>query len=203
MGERSNDLMRQLVGMPVHAVGHVVSDLGSAGLHIALPDGDCTARRAASCLLAPGVGDSVLVCGPHAQSLYVVAVLERAADTPCQVLLGKDAEIRASGRLSVSSDELLVRARQATTLVDQITSFGRELTASIGKVKLVGNIFESMFQRVSHFAGQSTRTVEGVDQLRSGTVDFRAERSLSLQGSEIIATAKTLVKVDGGQIHIG
>ena len=56
---------------------------------------------------------------------------------------------------------------------------------------------------MGHFAGHSVRTVEGVDQARSGTIDYRATQSLSLQGSEIIATAKTLVKVDGGQIHIG
>jgi hypothetical protein len=203
MGERSNALLKQIVEMPVQEVGHVLA-CGKAGeMQVALPEGDRQARRAASCLLVPGVGDRVLVCGPHADALYVVAVLERASDAPCQYSLGRDADISASGRLTLASDELVVRASRATTLIDQLASFGRELTASIGRAKLVGQVFESLFDRVGQFAGHSTRTVEGVDQVRSGAIDYRAERSVSLQGSEVMATAKTLMKVDGGQIHIG
>ncbi|MDB5801435.1 MAG: hypothetical protein JWL63_2374 [Rhodocyclales bacterium] len=186
-----------------NVIGHVLGDDDSNFVRVEFDGSEHRVRRAASCLLAPATGDSVLVCGPNATALYIIAVLERGSDTPLRLELGQDAHIAASGKLSVSSDELLIRARHATTLIDQLSSFGREFSASIGKVKLVGNLFESFFERVSQFAGQSVRTVEGVDQVRSACIDYRAEQSLSLQGSEIIATAKTLAKVDGGQIHIG
>jgi hypothetical protein len=203
MGDRSNELIRQLIEVPVHAIGTVLDGNDPEQLRVSLPQGECVARRAASCLLLAQPGDRVLVSGPNASALYVIAVLETASVRPCQLALGQDAEISVSGKLSLATDELVVLARRATTMIDQLSSFGRELSASIGKLKLVGNLLETFFDRVGHFAGHSVRTVEGVDQARSGTIDYRATQSLSLQGSEIIATAKTLVKVDGGQIHIG
>lgn len=202
MGDHANELITQIIGMPVNAIAQVLCT-DDEGILVGLEGSECRVKRAASCLLAPEEGDSVLVCGPNASALYIIAVLERSSDKASRLMLGQDAEIVAHGKLSLSSDELLVRARQATTLIDELSSFGRELSASIGKIKLVGNLFESFFERVSQFAGHSARTVEGVDQVRSAIIDYRAERSLNLQGSEVITTAKTLVKVDGGQIHIG
>jgi hypothetical protein len=203
MGDRSNELIRQLIELPVHAIGTVLDGDDRGLLRVSLPQGDVVARRAVSCLLLARPGDRVLVSGPNASALYVIAVLETASAGPCQLALGQDTEISMSGKLSLVTDELVVRARRATTVIDQLSTFGRELSASIGKIKLVGNLLETFFDRVGHFASHSVRTVEGVDQVRSGTIDYRASQSLSLQGSEIIATAKTLVKVDGGQIHIG
>lgn len=202
MGDSANALIKQILNRPVNAIGRVTT-IDETGFCIELDSGGCVAKRAASCLLAPEPGDSVLVCGPHAAALYIIAVLERSTDVPSRLVLGKDAEISASGRLSLASDELLVRARTATTLIDQLSSFGRELSASIGKIKLVGNLFESFLDRVSQYTGHSLRTVEGVDQVRSSIIDYRSEQSLNLQGSEVIATAKELIKVDGKQIHIG
>jgi hypothetical protein len=202
MGDSANALIEQILNMPVNAIGRVCESTDT-GFRIELDKGACVAKRAASCLLAPEAGDSVLVCGPHAAALYIIAVLERSTDAPSRLVLGKDAELSASGRLSLSSDELLVRARTATTLIDTLSSFGRELSASIGKIKLVGNVFESFLDRFSQFAGHSLRTIDGVDQVRSTVIDYRAEQSLNLQGSEVIATAKELIKVDGKQIHIG
>ncbi|MEC5386809.1 DUF3540 domain-containing protein [Uliginosibacterium sp. H3] len=203
MGTPANELITQIVAMPVNAIGHVIACADESAIRVQLEGAECVVKRAASCLLAPEEGDSVLVCGPDASALYIIAVLERSATRPARLALGQDAEISTRGKLTVASDELLVRARHATTLVDQLASFGRELSASIGKIKLVGNFFESFFERTSQFAGNSVRTVEGIDQLRSASIDYRAEQSLNLQASEVIATAKTLVKVDGGQIHIG
>jgi hypothetical protein len=202
MGDYANEMIKQIISMPINAIGHVLDD-DPVGFNIELDGNACQAKCAASCLLTPEAGDSVLVCGPNANALYIIAILERHGDKPSRLTLGQDAEIAVRGKLSLSSDELIVRARHATTLIDQLTSFGRELSASIGKIKLVGNLFDSFFERVSQFAGHSMRTVEGVDQVRSACIDYRAEQSLNLQGSEVIATAKTLVKVDGGQIHIG
>ncbi|HEX7438223.1 MAG TPA: DUF3540 domain-containing protein [Caldimonas sp.] len=203
MGARPDELIRQIVDMPVNAIGRVAACDDAGNVTVFMASGRCTARRAASCLLAPEVGDSVLVCGPEVAALYVIAVLERPGDLPLRLTLGRDAEISSRGKLTVSSDELVVRAGRATTLIDHLSSFGREVTASVRRIKLVGNVFESFFERVNQFAGHSARVVDGVDQVRSTTIDYRAGQSLSLQGSEVIATAKTLVKIDGGQIHIG
>jgi len=203
MGEHTKALSQHFVDVPFSAIGRVQAAGPEGGLRVALDGRVVAARRATSCLVVPEAGDRVWLCGPELDALYIVAILDREGARPCELGLGEDARISASGRLTVTSQELVVHAQRATTVFDRMHSIGRELTASVGKVKMVGNLLESMFDRVAQFAGQSTRTVEGVDQLRTATLDVRATRSLSLQGSEVIATATTLMKVDGGQIHIG
>ena len=205
MGNSAEGLLRQMAGIATSFTGRVIS-ADADTLHIAcacLDGGSCEARRAASCLLQPEPGDTVLLCAPHGAGLYVLAVLERSSDAPCRLHLGDKAELSASASISLASDELVLRARRATGLIDSLSCIGQELVTSFASVRLIGRLFDSLFERVSQFAGHSTRTVEGLDQTRSAIIDCRAERTLSLHGSEIIATATELAKVDGKQIHIG
>lgn len=44
---------------------------------------------------------------------------------------------------------------------------------------------------------------EGLDEIRAGTVDVRADDLASVRGENTIVSARELAKVDGKQIHIG
>ena len=103
----------------------------------------------------------------------------------------------------MTSEDFTLRAREATTLIDRLHAVGRDVTASIGQVKLVGNLLESFVDRVTQFAKNTLRVVEGADHVRSGVADYQAEQTMSLRGRQLLATAEELVKVDGGQIHLG
>jgi uncharacterized protein DUF3540 len=219
MGGHSKELMARLCAMPVHTVGQLVETVDN-GFTVCTESGPFVARRAASCLLEPGPGDQVLVSGRDADSVYIIAVLERAGSAPARLVVDGDASLTASGgslalcadtelclrtpaKLALHAGEVVVQAQQGTLLIGQLKTFARELSASIGTMKLIGNVLETFVDKLRQFANNSLRAVEGVDQLRSGSIDYQCERTLSLHGREILAAADGLVKVDGSQIHLG
>jgi hypothetical protein len=204
---------------PIHAAGHVIG-AGPEGYAVRTDCGVLIARRAVSCLVDPEPGDTVLVSGQSADEGYIIAVLERTVDGPLRMTFRGNTNISVEGGsiaiaaiegvhlsagalLNVSSDELTIRARRATVLVECLTAIGKELSATMGRIRAIGNVFESVVERLFMSAKHSLRSVEGVDQVRSGVIDYRADQLMSLRGANVLATARELVKFDGEQIHLG
>jgi len=220
MGDQANEMIARIASMPVHAIGTLVSS-GEAGRYMVETEVvTVRARRAVSCLLEPEPGDEVLVSGPTPECVYVIAVLERRGVAPANIVFVGDTRLAVSGgslslkadgavlvdsgeRLALTSNAFTLRARQATMLIDRLNAVGKDLTASIGQVKLIGNLLESFVDRITQFAKNSLRVVEGADHVRSGVADYQAEQTMSLRGRQLLATAEELVKIDGGQIHLG
>src|SRR3954470_9732764 len=76
----------------VYCTGDVIA-AGPEGFAVRSPDGVLGARRAASCLLCPELGDNVLVGGENDESAFVLAVLERAGDGPARVDVDGDMQL--------------------------------------------------------------------------------------------------------------
>jgi uncharacterized protein DUF3540 len=205
MGDFSEELSARIAAIPVHAVGEILAPAGGRSYRVNVEGDALDATRAASCLLEPEPGDRVLVAGSTVDGAYIIAVLERRNESPTRIGFQGATQITVSGGgLNVSADEgLTLHAKHGTAVIDRVSVFGREWVASIGSVKLIGNLLESFVDRLTQFARHSLRVVEGTEQVRGGIMDYRAQQSMSLRGREIVATAEELVKVDGGQIHIG
>ena len=191
------------------AVFRVIGDLVAeteSGFRVATDQGDFVAQRATSCLLAPQVEDRVLLVGEPSGALYILAVLERSADSETRLSTagnlilesesGKVAvqgqegvDLRTSGRLGMIAGRLEARAATA--------SF------ALGAVKLMGQSVDAVLGRVAQRVKTSIRSVEHMDQLRAGQVDYRAEGLMKVHGQNTIMTAEKLVKADGEQVHLG
>jgi len=173
--------------------------------------GTLSARRAASCLLLPQAGDRVWFAGDLVQGLYVTAVLERRGHAEARARLPAGGHLEsADGRLrlcasqmGLEADTLTLRAREAAASLGRLNAAGREATWAFTRVKLVADLFESFCERVQQFARWSQRSVEGIDQVHSRHIDYRAEQTLQLHGENVVASAGHLMKVDGEQIHMG
>ena len=173
--------------------------------------GDLTARQAASCLLVPRTGDQVWLAGDLEQGIYVTAILERHELVAEQIRLPAGSSIEAtSGALTLRADSLHLAGAQLTVQVDaaalcaqKVTGVGREVVWSFGRIKVISELLESFANRLVQFSRWSQRTVDGLDQVRSTHIDYRAEQTLQLQAENLIANASNLVKVDGEQIHLG
>ena len=183
------------------------------------------ARRAASCLLMPMIGDKVLLVheeavGRHSGSAYVLAVLERAVPCPTILDLPGDVEVRtASGRLSFSardgigmetsadvsmlSSQLNVSAAQSEVMIDSLSFTGRLLNGCIDNIKLVGRYFDAVLERYYQRVTRSYRHVEEIDQVKASQMHYEAKNTLSMHASHTLITADELVKVDAEQIHMG
>ena len=173
--------------------------------------GDLTARQAASCLLVPRTGDQVWLAGDLEQGIYVAAILERHELVAEQIRLPAGSSIEAtSGALTLRADSLHLAGAQLTVQVDaaalcaqKVTGVGRDVVWSFGRIKVISELLESFADRLVQFSRWSQRTVDGLDQVRSTHIDYRAEQTLQLQAENLIANASNLVKVDGEQIHLG
>jgi len=182
--------------------------------HAALP-----ARRALSCLLEPALGDRVWVVGEDG-TYFITAVLERSASVPLQLAMEGDVNLAVrNGRfniaatqgielatpqaLGLTAGELNVKARKGHFLVEQIHCLGQRLRAELSEIKLLGQFFDSVLERISLRVKRSYKTVEEVDMLRSEQIDFRAGKNLHLHGQNALMSAKELVKIDAEQIHLG
>jgi hypothetical protein len=178
------------------------------------------ARKAASCLLEPLVGDKVLLVTDMEDGDYVLAVLERDAGQLSTLRLPGDAQIKlASGRLTVSardgigmesareiamqSASLKVEALKGDVTVHDLSLVGDAWRSCVDRVKSVGRTFDSILERCHQRVSRSYRVVDELDQVKAGQIDYQAETTLQMHAKYNLMTADELVKLDGGQIHIG
>jgi hypothetical protein len=181
--------------------------------------GELVAEQATSCLVEPQIDDRVLVAVSRSEA-YVLAILRRDSDAATRLAVDGDLEVRVTGGrfsvtspigidlaggqdVSIVSGEVNINAVTGNVVVDRIAFLAATLRAEVGKVKYVGEIFDSVLERVSQRVQRSFRRVEEVDQVRAGRVDYAAEKSMCLKAENAIVDAKQLVKIEGAQIHIG
>lgn len=195
-----------------------VLDRTDDGLLVAYAGAVRPARVALSCLVQPEPGDLALVAATGA-GLFVLALLERPAPAPLRLILGAEAEIAATGTLTLlgghgltltspgqvalTADTIEMQSRGARLLIDELAHVGRAVTAQVGKLRLVGEVAETLVDRLLTRARRSFRFIAEGEHLRARDIDHRAEETVQLRGRTAFVTADTLVKVDADQIHMG
>lgn len=205
---------------PVHLLGRVVAREDDGSYRVDCDGHPWRARRAASCLLAPAVGDQVLISGPDAGRVYLIAVVEQAdpahtrLELPGDVVVGtpegglaleSGGEIALRGRTAVrvETDQLELRARESRCVADRIRYVAAELQATVGTTRLVGKAYEAVLDRLTLMSRLSFRTTEEIEQVRAGTLDYQAEQAARVHANYTMVTGAELVKVDAKQIHMG
>ncbi|MBM4359035.1 MAG: DUF3540 domain-containing protein [Deltaproteobacteria bacterium] len=180
-----------------------------------------TAERAVSCLVEPEIGDRVLLVREAEGGAFVLAVLRRdSANTTTRLSLEGDVALTVgSGALEVLAregvtiaspkevalvaGELRAAASRARTALGELVHVGASVLGQVDTVKLVGQALDVVVERSIARAKRAFRFVEESDTVRAGEIDQRAEGLASLRGEHAVVTAEKLVKVDGGQIHVG
>jgi len=205
---------------PVHLVGTLLRR-DEADLCIVQCDGrEWTARRAASCLLAPEPGDTVLISGPDPARVYLIAVISQA--DPARGAVELEGEmllrsrragvtvqaadgVRIEGRRSVSveTEALSLRAARAESTVGSLQYVAEEVQGLVGTTRLVGRAYEAVLDSLSYLSRVAFRTASEVEHVRAGTLDYQAEQSARVHAPYTMVTADALVKVDAKQVHMG
>lgn len=205
---------------PVQLLG-TVARLGEGRRCTVHCDGkDWEVERAASCLLAPNVGDEVLISGPVPDRVYLIAVIRQAADATARLEVEGDVQFTSihgaislhaarglaldcSEDMSLSSDTLALRAQAAQLSMGQLEYLGREANVAVGKMSWVGTLCEMAVDRLTQVAHSVFRLVRDTDQVRAGRLDYEAGQVARVHGGHAMVTARHVVKVDADQIHMG
>ncbi len=181
---------------------------------------DVRARRAISCLVAPMVGDRVLVTVEEGGDAFVLAVLDRATEAPTSIEADGDIAIRAaSGKVTIAAQdgvnvvspspvhiaasEVSVTAALGRLRVEALEVLGQAVKAEFGRVKVLATSIDSVLERFTQRARYSQRRVEGVDQVQAGHIDYAAAGNAHFRGENAIVSAEDLVKMNADQVHIG
>ncbi|MEM6996045.1 MAG: DUF3540 domain-containing protein [Myxococcota bacterium] len=193
-----------------------IVDVPAAAIVLDAVDGP--ARRAASCLVAPAPGDRVWFVR-QGGACFVTAVLERAApDAPMPIVLEGDVEVAAEGSLSLSgcavavvaeetmqvqSASLSVRSGQAEAVLGEVATFAKSMVSHIASATWIGSKLEQLVDHWAVHSRTASRTVAGLDQLQARDIDHRATGSATLCADHTFLQGHSMVKADGGQIHLG
>jgi hypothetical protein len=204
---------------PVHLVGEVLQE-DENGYSVDCDGREWRCRRAASCLLAPSVGDTVLISGPDSGRVYLIAVITQADPTSTRIETSGDVVIasrngdltlESSGRtqlkggthVDVQTAAFALKAQDADCEVTRLRYTGAEVNSTVGSLRLVGRIYEAIVDRLSHLSRNAFRMTEESEHVRAGTLDYQAEQSARIHAEYTVVTAAELVKVDAKQIHMG
>lgn len=177
------------------------------------------ARVAAGCLLQPQEGDLVLWFAEQ-DAAWVLHVLERAPGQaapqvclPEGAVLGTRDEgaltLRAGAlgvdcrSLNVESDDVSVVTRAARLVADTCLSVGRLAESAFGTFKLVGEHFHAVFDRLHSHAREHQRVSQEIDLVQAGTLDLRGSQLANMHAPNVTVEGEQLVKLRGGQIHMG
>jgi hypothetical protein len=199
-----------------------VEGVDGEALELRVRGGTCRAVRAASCLVAPGVGDKVLVAhSEDGQEAYVLAVLTRRdAAAATELVVDGDVALRSrrgtvevaapeglrmmtGGKLELASSTLRMRAEDAKLFVKSMAYVGREVVGRISATKVAGGVLDSAWETITQQATRVYRNVREGEFVRAGSVDVRCDNAVTLQGENASMTAKKLIKMDAGQILMG
>ncbi|WP_340620522.1 DUF3540 domain-containing protein [Xenorhabdus siamensis] len=189
---------------PLHQIaGQVVNHLQDGSLIVESNNRGWHCRRAASCLLTPEPGDTVLVMTVDSQ-LWVLAVLERAEQHhPAEISVPGDLAISSQGDLSLNSNGLNIAASTGNCHISKMQYSGESLSAWVSITQLVGNKFESVWQTVTQLSNRLFRHTTQTEQVQAGQLDMQAESYIRLHAQNTMMSAKAVTKIDAEQIHIG
>lgn len=195
---------------PIQEIGRVIVVPADGPVAVRVGDAVRHARRAASCLLRPEVGDEVLLLGPSTEQLYVVAVTVRAEEGPSVLQVEGDLQLRAGGSIEVSAGHQLdleaarlgLRAEDGEVSVARLQFNGLAWRGVVGTVHRVSQLCETVVDRALHFAKTSIRRVEGMDQLRSGQIDHQAKDYARLRSRHVAIKADSVAKLKAEQMHL-
>ncbi len=175
---------------------------------------EVSARRAASCLLAPAVGDRVLVATEERGNAFVLAVLEQREPGATTIAVDGDLNLRSiHGKVTVAAQEgidlVAASVLRLASSVLEVNAFeamhvvGGAVQAELDKVKLLARTCDAFYERVSQRAKRSFRVVEELDQVKARHIDYAAAGTAHLRGENALVSAHDLVKLNAEQIHVG
>ncbi|WP_117190065.1 DUF3540 domain-containing protein [Rhizobium terrae] len=162
------------------------------------------ARQAASCLLAPVIGDLVLVHSDGTEA-FILAVLVRRAEHAAEISV-PDADhitIKAAAKIDITAPLVSLQADRLELVARRLVQMGESLTTNFRHI--VETVVDKMVgaRTITTRAESRMAVVKDVEMLEAGSLVQNVE-SVSSQKSEIaLITARRDMRLDGERVSVG
>ncbi|WP_299472099.1 DUF3540 domain-containing protein [uncultured Roseibium sp.] len=162
------------------------------------------AIQATSCLLAPVIGDAVLVYrGP--EQAFLLSVLARKASVVAEVSVpgAKDIALKAKGKLALSAPDINVSTRRMHVIADTITQTGKQLVNNFSRAfeTCVDKILNA--RTVTTTAQSRSSAIKETETLKAGILVQNID-GVATQNSDIsMITAEEDVRLDAKRVSVG
>ncbi len=161
------------------------------------------ARQAASCLLRPEAGDTVL-CSISQLGVHVLHLLERAAaDSVTLSAPGAQRLVLDQAAIDIRTQDLNATAARARAQVDRLHLFSRLVSVVVGGLDLVADRLKRVAGHETSSVTDSVRTVRNSDTLRAGHILHEASEVMSMRSHITVIEARSDVRVNGERISMG
>ncbi|MDU4433446.1 MAG: DUF3540 domain-containing protein [Pluralibacter gergoviae] len=197
-----NHTLTQSLISPVQASGTVTHSFADGSLTVESEGRGWHCRRAASCVIVPQAGDTVLIARVD-NRIWILAVLEQLNPQASQLRVPGDLQIHSQGELSLSGASLRVSAEQGDCHIGEMKYSGDSLSAWVSLSRIVGKRAASVWQTVTQISHHLFRSTRQTEQVRAGQLDMKAEHYARLHAQNVVITSKAITKVDSEQIHMG
>jgi uncharacterized protein (DUF39 family) len=176
-------------------------------------------KPALGCLLQPVVGDGVLI-SLAGDAGYILSVLERSQPHASELRIDGDVHLSVpGGALSIETRDGIALSAGSTLAVQaqHLVTAVTDAELALGTLKVCGERSDSQWierhestvrhteQAVRHSAeyGDSTRRVEGHEDLSARSVRQHVEKDWSLRGETLDLFAQVTVALNGERIKLG
>ncbi|HUG72302.1 MAG TPA: DUF3540 domain-containing protein [Steroidobacteraceae bacterium] len=185
---------------------HVLS-----GGRVAVRGRRVAAQRAASLLIEPEVGDSVLVATAGDGSCWILSVLERQGGQACLSVQGAEAvRLRApalhldvAGELRADADQLTLRSRRVNLFAAEVQTVVSKLVTRCSAWLLSCQHATVSSRNWLHRTRHRVTVVNETDQLDAARVVMRAETNVTVEAEQLQLLAAQNVQVNGERILMG
>ena len=162
------------------------------------------AVQASSCLLAPVIGDVVLVYRGQDQA-FMLSVLTREANVVAEISVpgAKDVAVKTKGRLALSAPDVQVSARRMSVLTETLVQTGKQLVNNFNRSleTYVDKILNS--RTVTTTAQSRSSSIKETETLKAGILVQNID-SVATQNSDIsMITAEEDVRLDAKRVSVG
>ena len=139
------------------------------------------ARQAASCLLSPETGDTVL-CSLSRLGVHVLHVLERdRTDSATLSAPGVQRLVLDQAAIDIQTRDLNATATRARARIDRLHLFSRLVSVVVGGLDLVADRLKRVAGHETTSVTDSVRTVRNTDTLRAGHILHEASEVMSMR----------------------
>ncbi|QIM48535.1 DUF3540 domain-containing protein [Pusillimonas sp. DMV24BSW_D] len=203
-----------------HSLG-TATVTGISGEHFLLSHPEILkARLAASCLLTPEAGDTVLVSHATGHNTgFILAILQRNDPDSGSLNLPGGAQLHTNQagvelqtqnlhlnsafQLQLNSGTLDINALSSTIKVKHWQGWFDTVESCAVNASFTAKTFSSQVGRLIQRLKESFRRIDGLEETRAGRVRVSVDDHHHIEAGHITHTAKGFVKIDGKKIDLG